>query len=100
MPEFNAKQAFAAALQHHQAGRIAEAEALYRQVIAKQPRNGDALHLLGLLLIHRGDAAGSIEPFSRAVAASPQNGDFRYDLGVALAAVGRADEAADEYRKT
>ena len=99
MPEFNAKQAFTAAMQHHQAGRIAEAEALYRQVIAKQPRNGDALHLLGLLLIHRGDAAGSIEPFSRAVAASPQNGDFRYDLGVALAAVGRADEAAVEYHK-
>ncbi|HEX4794433.1 MAG TPA: tetratricopeptide repeat protein [Humisphaera sp.] len=100
MPEFNAKQAFAAATQHHQAGRIAEAEALYRQVIAKQPRHGDALHLLGLLLIHRGDAAAAIEPLSRAVATNPQNGDFRYDLGVALGAIGRNDEAAAEYRKT
>ena len=39
----------AAALQHHQAGRLSEAEAIYRGVLAQEPANVDALHLLGVL---------------------------------------------------
>ncbi len=34
------------AIAHHQAGRLAEAEAIYRQVLIAAPVNFDALHLL------------------------------------------------------
>ena len=46
----------AAAIRHHQDGRVKEAEALYRQVLAEQPDNPEALHLLGVLLLQRGEA--------------------------------------------
>jgi predicted O-linked N-acetylglucosamine transferase (SPINDLY family) len=36
-------QAFQLAFQHHQAGRLPDAEALYRQILAVQPKHSDAL---------------------------------------------------------
>ena len=42
-------QAMQIALEHHRAGRLAEAEAIYRQVLARCPDHADALHLLGVL---------------------------------------------------
>ena len=38
-------QAMAIAVGHHQAGRLAAAEQLYRQVLAVNPHHADALHL-------------------------------------------------------
>jgi cytochrome c-type biogenesis protein CcmH/NrfG len=38
----------ATAIQHHQDGRVKEAEALYRQVLAAEPDNPEALLLLGV----------------------------------------------------
>ncbi|MBI3709750.1 MAG: tetratricopeptide repeat protein, partial [Proteobacteria bacterium] len=40
----------------HRAGRLAEAAALYRQVLEGQPDNVDALNLLGVLTAQGGDA--------------------------------------------
>src|SRR5260370_12954078 len=40
---------FAAAFSHHQAGRLAEAESLYRQICAIDPSHVDSLHFLGVL---------------------------------------------------
>ena len=45
----------ATAVQHHQDGRVEEAEALYRQVLTNEPDNAEALHLLGVLLLQQGD---------------------------------------------
>ena len=42
-------QAFEVAIRHHHAARFAEAEALYRQILAVEPRHPDALHLLGVI---------------------------------------------------
>ncbi|MDA0703498.1 MAG: tetratricopeptide repeat protein, partial [Proteobacteria bacterium] len=50
----------------HQAGRIDQALALYRQVLKANPRNADALHLSGLALLQSGDAAGAVKPLERA----------------------------------
>src|ERR1700727_2236171 len=48
-PIMTAPQAFALALQHHQASRLQEAEALYREVLAVQPEHVDALQNLGVI---------------------------------------------------
>ena len=45
----NLHQAFELALGHHQSGRLAEAEAIYRRVLAAEPRQADALHMPGVL---------------------------------------------------
>ena len=49
MTPITIEQAMQIALGHHQAGRLAEAEAIYRQVLAQFPDHADALHLLGVL---------------------------------------------------
>jgi protein O-GlcNAc transferase len=48
-----------AGLKHHQAGRLAEAEACYRQALAVEPDHADALHLLGVIAyqVKRADLA-------------------------------------------
>ncbi|MDP2401098.1 MAG: SEC-C metal-binding domain-containing protein, partial [Actinomycetota bacterium] len=47
--------ALQAALQHHNGGRLVEAEALYRQILSVQPNHADALHLSGLIINQRGE---------------------------------------------
>ena len=42
-------------LEHHQAGRFAEAETIYRQILAANPGDADALHLLGILANQTGN---------------------------------------------
>src|SRR5665811_1873097 len=42
-------KAIQTALKHHQAGRLPQAEAIYRQILQAAPNHPDALHLLGVL---------------------------------------------------
>ncbi len=44
-------------MQHHLAGRLADAEPLYRQVIAEHPDQPDAYHRLGMLACQAGNAS-------------------------------------------
>ena len=46
----NVDETLQAAVAHHRAGRLAEAEKLYRQVLAGDPNHFDALQLFGLRL--------------------------------------------------
>ena len=39
----------ASGLAHHHAGRLPQAEACYRKILAAEPSNVNALHLLGVL---------------------------------------------------
>lgn len=59
MTQITNKPTIEIAIQHHQAGRLAEAEKIYRQILAQQPDHPDALHLLGVLAVQAGrlDAA-------------------------------------------
>jgi Flp pilus assembly protein TadD len=45
---------FNQALQAHQGGRISEAENLYRKIVAEEPNNFDALHMLGIICSNSG----------------------------------------------
>src|SRR5207248_10437101 len=53
------EQALAVAVRHHQRGELPQAETIYRKILAAQPRNADAMQLLGVLAhqIGRNDAA-------------------------------------------
>src|SRR5579885_2312778 len=61
------------ALALQQQGALAEAEALYKSVLARQPGNFDALHLMGVLELQRRrpDAAAAL--IGRALAANPKS---------------------------
>lgn len=83
----------------HRAGRLGEAERLYRQVLKDEPKNSDALHLLGVALFQSARHAEAAEFIRRAIAVRPGMADFHNHLGVALTGAGRAAEAIDELGK-
>jgi len=80
-------------LEHHGAGRLAEAEALYREALAGEPGNIDALHFLGVIALQRGDPARAVELISAALSQNPANAPACNNLGLALAALDRKPEA-------
>jgi tetratricopeptide (TPR) repeat protein len=90
---------FDAAVAHHQAGRVAEAEALYRQVLALSPDHADSLNLLGVAAIQSGRSETAIALFARAVAANPRADSYHSNLGSALAGAGRLEEAIGCFRR-
>jgi protein O-GlcNAc transferase len=89
----------AQARQHHQAGRLAEAEAGYRTILAREGENAEALHLLGLLVLDNGDAAAGQALIARALAKQPWKSALHSDLGLAYRALGEEDSAIRCFRK-
>ncbi len=85
--------ALRAAIQHHQAGRLGQAEALYRQVLQAQPQNPDALHLLGVVVMHTGPPENAVELIRRAIAGNANNPAYVVSLANALMRLGRHQEA-------
>ncbi len=85
------------AVQDHQAGRLSEAEAGYRQVLAVEPRQPDALHLLGLVRAQSGDPDAAIELIARAVKLRPKASDFQNNLGEVLRATGKMQAAEKRF---
>ena len=98
MPPAAVPDAFKLALQHHQAGRLPEASALYRQVLALQPNPPGALHLLGVLALQTGQFETATKMIAQAVALDPGNADAVYGLAEAARNLKLNSEAADNYR--
>ena len=92
-------QAFEIAVRHHQAGRLAEAEGLYRQILSVAPRHADTLHLLGVIAHQAGrnDLAG--EMIRQAIFLNPDNPEFHSNLGVALSEHGHVADAIAAYHR-
>jgi predicted O-linked N-acetylglucosamine transferase (SPINDLY family) len=84
----------AIAIEHHQAGQLAEAEQLYRQILRMEPDCADALQRLGALAHQAGQPALAVDYLRRAVAISPQVAGYQYNLSVAYEALRRPLEAA------
>lgn len=85
---------FNAALAHHQAGNVAEAERGYRHILDLSPAHADSLHNLGVIALQRGDAAAGVELIGKAVAVNDQVADYHYNLALASRGLNRGDEAA------
>ena len=93
MPTLTA-QRLEEALKHQIAGRTAEAETIYREILATEPANErGGMHRLGLLTLwsgRQGEARGLIE---RAVAADEKDWKYVCALGLVLSALGHQDDA-------
>ena len=76
-------------------GRLADAEAAYRQAVAADATNVRAHESLATLLARRGDPEGAVEHFGVAVRLEPENARTHSDLGVLLADLGRNDRALE-----
>ncbi len=89
---------FALAVRHHQAGQLAEAENLYRQVLATDAGHFASLHHLGIIALQRRQPQAAIDPIGRALAVDGGIPDCHYNMAFALQALGRMDEAARHYQ--
>lgn len=87
--------AIEAALAHQTAGRLDEAEALYRQILAHEPDDPDTLNLLGLVLQDRGDLPQSIALLNRALEVAPDFPEALTNLARAQISSGDFAGAAD-----
>jgi predicted O-linked N-acetylglucosamine transferase (SPINDLY family) len=85
--------AFQLALQLHQAGRLPEAEGLYRQILAGQANHAGALHYSGLIALQTGHPDSAADLISRSLTVDPTNAGAHSNLGECFRALGRWDDA-------
>jgi predicted O-linked N-acetylglucosamine transferase (SPINDLY family) len=92
-------EALTLALQHHQAGRIHEAEVLCRQFLEVQPNHPDALHFLGIIAYQAARYDMAIDCITRAIALNPNEPQFHNNLGAVYRALDKLKEAEAHYQQ-
>ena len=88
------------AVREQQSGNLSEAEERYRAILAREPNNTDALHLLGTLLWSRNKS--SVEALGlvlQALQLRPDAPVIRHNYASMLTTTGHFDEAIRSYRR-
>lgn len=93
----NIEQALGLAVEHHSAGRLAEAEKIYNQILQTEPAQPVALHLLGVVAHQVGQNEAAVDLINKALAAAPDYLEAHFNLGNALSALGRLEDAIASY---
>src|SRR5437899_3255584 len=92
-------EVLAIAIKHHQEGRLQAAEQIYRQILAVQPRQADALHLLGVMAHQLDKHDVAIDYIGQAIALNGSDAAYHNNLGEAYRALGRIPDAIGCYRR-
>ncbi len=87
------------ALRHHQAGRLTDADRIYRQILTIDAHHPDSLHLLGMIAYQSGRLEAAVEMIRRAIAVNEKGASYHSNLGNVFQALGRVDEAAASYAR-
>ena len=86
-------------IERHKAGDLEQAERIYGEVLARDPKNADALHLLGVLASQRGKQELALGYLGRAVQLNPAVPFYHGDLGNVLHELGRLSDAVMCYEE-
>jgi predicted O-linked N-acetylglucosamine transferase (SPINDLY family) len=81
------------AMQRHQAGDLAGADGLYRQVLATAPKDFTARHMLGVIRLQQGRNGEAAELIAAALTIHPQSPEALGNLGHALRMLGRLEDS-------
>jgi tetratricopeptide (TPR) repeat protein len=87
------------AVQHHNEGRLPEAESIYQQILQDNPNQPDALHLLGVIAHQVGKNDIAVDLITKAIAIKPDFAEAHNNLGNALRDLRRLDEAVASFHK-
>lgn len=96
--ELSIRRALQAGMAHHDAGRLDQAEAAYREVLDASPDRPEALVLLADIAQRMGRSEEAFERIAHAVRVNPSMASYRNQLGMVLESCGRLDEAERAYR--
>lgn len=91
------QQAIELAVEHHNAGRLPDAENIYQQVLKAEPNHPVALNLMGVIAHQVGKNDIAVDYISRALEIQPDYSEALYNLGKGLKELGRFDEAIAAY---
>jgi tetratricopeptide (TPR) repeat protein len=83
-----------------QQGRYSEAESVYTDILRRQPRHFEALHLLGIIALETNRAARGVELIEKAVKLDPRVAAAHSDLGIGLQALKLYKEALASYDRS
>jgi protein O-GlcNAc transferase len=83
----------------HQAGRLAEAEAIYRAILRHDPAYPDVNHLLGLIALHFGQHQTALDLITKAITGNPNYAPYHYNRAIALKGLDRIDDGLASLRK-
>jgi len=90
---------FAEAVKLHEGGKLEEAAAIYRGVLAANSGHSDARHLLGVVLHQQGDHAQARELIEQAIAANSRNAAYNVNLAMVLRGQGKHAEAIERVQQ-
>lgn len=93
------QEMFATALRHHQSGQLAEAEKIYRRILAQDPRHADSRHLLGVMAHQLGRHSAAVDLIGQAISLKRDVPFYHNNLALALKELGRFEEATTHYER-
>jgi len=93
------EQVFTKAVALHQRGELAQAEPLYRQILAAVPDQLDCLNLLGLIAVQTGRSQLAVELIGKAIGLNDKVADFHNNIGEAFRQLGDLDRAAGHFTR-
>lgn len=89
----------AIAILFQQHGQLAEAEAVYRKILALVPDHADALHYSGVLAHQQGRSDEGVSLIQRSLELEAGRADCYSNLGIIFKAQGRVDDAVSAYQQ-
>jgi len=87
------------ALAVHRAGRLAEADAMYRRLLETTPRQAEAWRLRGVLACQEGRFTDAVGHLEAAVGLQDDSAVYHSNLAVALKGLGRTEDALRAVRR-
>jgi len=90
---------YLSAVNHHRAEQLAQAEALYQQALAANPKHADALHMLGVLYYQAGRSELAVNSIAQALAINPKDTDYLNHYGLALRAAKQPEAAIKSFQQ-
>ena len=85
------------AVAHHQRGQLAQAESLYRAILAQVPTHFDALHFMGGMQYQKGQYQAAVDSLQKAIGTNPSQAAAHSNLGLALEKLNKLEQALASY---
>jgi predicted O-linked N-acetylglucosamine transferase (SPINDLY family) len=99
MPQITIDQALEIAIGHHEAGRLAEAEGLYRQLLSFFPDPASGWHWMGLRACDAGRLHVAIELIGQAIRINPAVAEFHSNRGEVYRRAGQGEPAIASHHR-